>query len=82
MDDNGRKEFEEKIKSGDPARLAEVVRDLHAKAGHPEQSYSERMIYETALDRLVAVVAAGKRIPRDKAAVAIGDLLGPAKKAA
>lgn len=76
------KEFEEKIKSGDPALLAEVVRDLHGKAGQPEQSYSERMIYETALERLTSVVAAGRQVGRDVATAMLLDALGPTKKAA
>ena len=51
-------EYESKINSGDPIALAEVVRDLHRNANQPEQSYSERQIYEAALDRLVREVAA------------------------
>lgn len=76
------KEFEEKIKSGDPAQLAEVVRDLHGKAGQPEQSYSERMIYENALERLTSVVAAGKQVSREDATALLLEALGPSKKAA
>lgn len=76
------KEFEEKIKSGDPAQLAEVVRDLHGKAGQPEQSYSERMIYENALERLTSVVAAGRKVDRDAATALLLEALGPSKKAA
>ena len=45
-------EYEAKINSGDPVSIAEVVRDLHRNAGQPDQSYSERQIYEAALDRL------------------------------
>ncbi|MEQ9122478.1 MAG: CarD family transcriptional regulator, partial [Alphaproteobacteria bacterium] len=44
-------EYEAKINSGDPVSIAEVVRDLHRNAGQPDQSYSERQIYEAALDR-------------------------------
>jgi CarD family transcriptional regulator len=51
-------EYEAKINSGDPEAIAEVVRDLHRAAGQPEQSYSERQIYEAALDRLVRELAA------------------------
>ena len=76
------KEFEEKIKSGDPALLAEVVRDLHGKAGQPEQSYSERMIYENAMERLTSVVAAGRQLSRELATTMLLEALGPAKKAA
>ena len=55
-------EYEAKINSGDPVSIAEVVRDLHRNAGQPEQSYSERQIYEAALDRLAREVAAVEQI--------------------
>ena len=51
-------EYEAKINSGDPVSIAEVVRDLHRNAGQPDQSYSERQIYEAAKDRLAREVAA------------------------
>jgi CarD family transcriptional regulator len=51
-------EYEAKINSGDPLSIAEVVRDLHRNAGQPDQSFSERQIYESALDRLAAELAA------------------------
>ena len=51
-------EYEAKINSGDPISIAEVVRDLHRNAGQPDQSFSERQIYEAALDRLGAEQAA------------------------
>ena len=44
-------EYEAKINSGDPVSIAEVVRDLHRNADQPDQSYSERQIYQAALDR-------------------------------
>jgi CarD family transcriptional regulator len=59
-------EYEAKINSGDPVAIAEVVRDLHRNAGQPDQSFSERQIYEQALDRLATEVAAIDRT--DKAA--------------
>ena len=55
-------EYEAKINSGDPASIAEVVRDLYRNAGQPEQSYSERQIYQAALDRLVREFAAVEKI--------------------
>ena len=55
-------EYEAKINSGDPVSIAEVVRDLHRNAGQPEQSYSERQIYQAALDRLVRELAAVEAI--------------------
>ena len=51
-------EYEMKINSGDPISIAEVVRDLHRNVGQPDQSFSERQIYEAARDRLAAEVAA------------------------
>ena len=51
-------EYEAKINSGDIVAIAEVVRDLHRSEAQPEQSYSERQLYEAALDRLVREIAA------------------------
>ena len=51
-------EYEAKINSGDPLQIAEVIRDLHRNAGQPDQSFSERQIYEAALERLAAELAA------------------------
>lgn len=45
-------EYENKINSGSPVAIAEVVRDLYRRENLSEQSYSERQIYEQALDRL------------------------------
>ncbi|WP_298215591.1 CarD family transcriptional regulator [Acidocella sp.] len=60
-------EYEAKINSGDPAAIAEVVRDLHRNAGQPDQSFSERQIYESALDRLAAEYAALEQIDKPAA---------------
>src|SRR5438105_12593613 len=60
-------EYEAKINSGDPVSIAEVVRDLHRAENQPEQSYSERQLYESALDRMAREVAAIERIDRDAA---------------
>jgi CarD family transcriptional regulator len=57
-------EYEAKINSGDPAAIAEVVRDLHRNAGQPDQSFSERQIYESALDRLAAEYAALEQVDK------------------
>ncbi len=51
-------EYEAKINSGDPLAIAEVVRDLHRNAGQPDQSFSERQIYEAAMERMAAELAA------------------------
>jgi len=60
-------EYEAKINSGDLISIAEVVRDLHRGDDQPEQSYSERQLYESALDRMVREVAAVEEIKHDKA---------------
>lgn len=60
-------EYEAKINSGDPVSIAEVVRDLHRHANQPDQSYSERQIYEAALERLASELAAVESIERDQA---------------
>src|SRR5947199_10852539 len=55
-------EYEAKINSGDLVSIAEVVRDLHRASGQPEQSYSERQLYEAALARMARELAAVERI--------------------
>ncbi len=63
-------EYEQKINSGDLIAIAEVVRDLHRADDQREQSYSERQLYEAALERLT----------REIAATASGDELAAAKQ--
>jgi len=60
-------EYEAKINSGDLISIAEVVRDLHRAEDQPEQSYSERQLYESAIDRMVREVAAVESIEHDAA---------------
>ena len=72
-------EYEAKINSGDLISIAEVVRDLHRADNQPEQSYSERQLYESALDHMAREVAAIERIDRD---AAIGILTKSLQKAA
>ena len=60
-------EYEAKINSGDLISIAEVVRDLHRSEDQPEQSYSERQLYESALDRLARELAAVEQIDRSAA---------------
>lgn len=62
-------EYEAKINSGDLVSIAEVVRDLHRGADQPEQSYSERQIYESALGRLARELAAVEEIDEEAAMV-------------
>ncbi|MEH0075344.1 MAG: CarD family transcriptional regulator [Pannonibacter phragmitetus] len=51
-------EYEAKINSGDLLAISEVVRDLYRSDAQPEQSYSERQLYEAALDRMAREIAA------------------------
>lgn len=51
-------EYEAKINSGDLVAISEVVRDLYRSEAQPEQSYSERQLYEAALDRMARELAA------------------------
>lgn len=68
-------EYEAKINSGDPMSIAEVVRDLHRNAGQPDQSFSERQIYEAAMDRLAAELAALDQTEKTVAATKLVDYL-------
>jgi CarD family transcriptional regulator len=68
-------EYEAKINSGDPAAIAEVVRDLHRNAGQPDQSFSERQIYEAAMDRLAAELAALDQTDKMTALIKLGNFL-------
>ena len=60
-------EYEAKINSGDLGSIAEVVRDLYRSKAQPEQSYSERQLYEAALDRMAREIAAVNRIIENEA---------------
>jgi CarD family transcriptional regulator len=60
-------EYEAKINSGDIVAIAEVVRDLYRSESQPEQSYSERQLYEAALDRLSREIAAVQHITETEA---------------
>ncbi|NDA45727.1 MAG: CarD family transcriptional regulator [Alphaproteobacteria bacterium] len=55
-------EYEAKINSGDLGSIAEVVRDLYRSEAQPEQSYSERQLYEAALDRMAREIAAVQKL--------------------
>ena len=76
-------EYEAKINSGDLISIAEVVRDLHRAESQPEQSYSERQLYESALDRLSREIAAVQHVTETEAvkeieaALAKGPRRGP-----
>ena len=73
-------EYEAKIDSGDLVSIAEVVRDLHRAGGQPEQSYSERQLYEKALARMAREVAAVERTDEQTAVKRVEGML--VKKAA
>jgi CarD family transcriptional regulator len=60
-------EYETKINSGDLVQIAEVVRDLYRASDQPEQSYSERQLFESALDRMARELAAVEKTDRDAA---------------
>jgi CarD family transcriptional regulator len=80
-------EYEAKINSGDIVAIAEVVRDLYRSDTQPEQSYSERQLYEAALDRLSREISAVQRVTETEAvkeiegALAKGPRRGPSKPA-
>jgi CarD family transcriptional regulator len=68
-------EYEAKINSGDLVSIAEVVRDLYRSENQPEQSYSERQLYEAALDRMAREIAAVQDVDEVMALQAITEAL-------
>jgi CarD family transcriptional regulator len=68
-------EYEQKINSGDLLSIAEVVRDLHRSDDQREQSYSERQLYEAALERLTREVAAVSGVDEAGAQKRVDDVL-------
>ncbi len=60
-------EYDAKINSGDLISISEVVRDLYRAENQPEQSYSERQLYEAALDRMAREIAAVNRMSETEA---------------
>ncbi len=72
-------EYETKINSGDPVSIAEVLRDLKRSNDDTEQSYSERQIYQSALERLAREVAAVDNITEIKATEKLEDIMGKMK---
>ncbi|MCB1722062.1 MAG: CarD family transcriptional regulator [Rhodospirillales bacterium] len=73
-------EYEMKINSGDPVAIAEVLRDLKRSNDDSEQSYSERQIYQSALERLAREVAAVEKITEGKAIERLEDIMGVPKE--
>ena len=74
-------EYETKINSGDPISIAEVLRDLKRSNDDTEQSYSERQIYQSALERLAREVAAVDNTTEIKAAEKLEGIMGKLKPA-
>lgn len=74
-------EYEAKINSGDLISIAEVVRDLYRSETQPEQSYSERQLYEAALDRMAREIAAVQKIEEGIAVSKIDEVLSKSAKA-
>ncbi len=68
-------EYEAKINSGDPVSIAEVLRDLKRNGDQGEQSYSERQIYQAALERLARELAVVEKIDEKKAAKRVEEVL-------
>ena len=68
-------EYEAKINSGDLVSIAEVVRDLFRADDQPEQSYSERQIFEAATSRLARELAAMEQVDEPTAQLKILDIL-------
>ena len=73
-------EYENKINSGDLIYIAEVVRDLYRSESQPEQSYSERQLYEAALDRMARELAAVEKLDERGAVQRITDVLSKSAK--
>lgn len=73
-------EYENKINSGDLIFIAEVVRDLYRSESQPEQSYSERQLYEAALDRMARELAAVEKLDERGAVQRITDVLSKSAK--
>ena len=69
-------EYETKINSGDPVAIAEVLRDLKRSNDENEQSYSERQIYQSALERLSREYAAIEKITEMQASDKLEDIMG------
>lgn len=73
-------EYVAKINSGDLISIAEVVRDLYRSEAQPEQSYSERQLYEDALDRMARELAAVEKLDERGAVQRITDILAKSAK--
>ncbi|MDR1488586.1 MAG: CarD family transcriptional regulator [Holosporales bacterium] len=68
-------EYEAKINSGDPVAIAEVLRDLYKDGGEAVQSFSERQIFQNAIDRLAREIAVLEEIQEEEAVQKLKTLL-------
>tara|TARA_B110000971_G_scaffold220616_1_gene264742 strand:+ start:2412 stop:3218 length:807 start_codon:yes stop_codon:yes gene_type:complete len=68
-------EYEAKINSGDLVAITEVVRDLFRNENQPEQSYSERQLYEKAIERMAREVATVEKTTDDEAIIKLEGIL-------
>ena len=68
-------EYEAKINSGDPVSIAEVIRDLRRNTSQADQSYSERQMYQAAMDRLAREFAAIEKIDEETAATRLEKIM-------
>ena len=75
-------EYGQKINSGNIDFIAQVVRDLHKNVDDPDRSYSERVIYESAFDRLAGEFAAVNKVKAAKAEEMLVNALDKKKEAA
>jgi CarD family transcriptional regulator len=75
-------EYEAKIKSGDLMLVAEVLRDLYRSLEQTERSYSERQLYESALETLAREISAVHGISQAEAQTLIGQGLAQSPRPA
>ena len=71
-------EYETKILSGDPVSIAEVLKDLYKKEDFDDSSFSEKQIYQSALDRLSRELAAMQKLDKETATKKLEDILSEA----
>ena len=74
-------EYENKINSGNPVAIAEVIRDLYRSENLAEQSYSERQIYEQAVERLASEVSVYNNCSMEEANAKLNDILSKERTA-
>jgi CarD family transcriptional regulator len=72
-------EYEAKINSGNVVSIAEVLRDLYRNVEDPNRSYSERVIYESALERFINEFSAANQVDKEEASTKVKEILEDAK---